>query len=204
MRAQSAIGFGEAPTGEDAGERRHVSLGIAALRSERMQFENFAREIFVEALPGEASGRGVGSDRALIVEIIDHRRMALDSFQHIREFAQHVRADGLAFERSRCGANKLILGDGNGRNDFDQNAASRSTKPAEAAACFWKRAIASARNSFCSTGGSGGFGLASGALVAGAGARGGVAAMAEVISAACPALAIASAAARSRAARIFC
>ena len=40
--------------------------------------------------------------------------MLLDGFQHIGEAAEHMRADGLAFERSRCRAQDLPLGDRNG------------------------------------------------------------------------------------------
>ena len=42
---------------------------------------------------------------------------------------------------------------------FDQNCTSRSTKPTSARTARWKRASASARSSFCSTGGSGCLGL---------------------------------------------
>src|SRR5947209_20326947 len=56
--AKSAQAAGKCPAGDNARERRHVRLRIAAVHAERMQFENFAREVFVEpATRALAGGR---------------------------------------------------------------------------------------------------------------------------------------------------
>ena len=56
----------QAPAGDCTRELGDVGLGVAAIHTERMQFEDFAGEVFVE--PGLALGR---------VAAIAHRRVAL-------------------------------------------------------------------------------------------------------------------------------
>ncbi len=84
------------PAGDDVGEARHVVLGVDGAHAERMQLEDFAREILVETALLPLAGDRVRADRARIVEIDQHRRMGLDRQQHVGEAAEHVRADRLA------------------------------------------------------------------------------------------------------------
>jgi len=51
---------GHGPAGQHSGERRHVGLGVASTDTERVQFENLAREIFVEAALAVLAGPGIG------------------------------------------------------------------------------------------------------------------------------------------------
>jgi len=67
-RSQLPLPAGEGPTGDDARQRGHVILGVAASDAERMQFHDLAREIFIEAALAVLAGAGVGSERLLIVE----------------------------------------------------------------------------------------------------------------------------------------
>src|SRR4051794_23963740 len=48
-RAELAQAAGKGPAGDDARQRRHVVLAIAAADAERMQLHDLAREILVEA-----------------------------------------------------------------------------------------------------------------------------------------------------------
>ena len=61
-----------------------------------MQLEDLAGEIFVEAALLPQAGGRVGTDRARIVEIDQHRRMGFDRQQHVAEAPEHMRADGFA------------------------------------------------------------------------------------------------------------
>ena len=86
----------DGPAGDHLGEIGDVGLRVAGAHAERMQFEDLAREIFVEALAAPHAGKRVGADRARIVEIEQHRRMRLDREQHVGELPEHMRADRLA------------------------------------------------------------------------------------------------------------
>ena len=82
---------------------------VAAVDAERVQLQDFARQILVEAAPGlslagEAGGaaarlREFGADRLRLIEIEQHRRMLLDREQHVAELAQHMRPDRFEFEQ---------------------------------------------------------------------------------------------------------
>jgi hypothetical protein len=91
----------DGPAGEDLSEAGHVVLGVDAAHAERMQLENLAREVLVESEVADQSGHRVRADRARIVEIDQHRRMALHSEQHVGEAAEDVRPDRLAFIAAR-------------------------------------------------------------------------------------------------------
>src|ERR1019366_10520325 len=47
-RPELPLPSGKGPAGDDARQRRHVVLRVAAADPERMQLHDFAREIFVE------------------------------------------------------------------------------------------------------------------------------------------------------------
>jgi hypothetical protein len=87
------------PSGDDLREGRDIVLGVAAVDAQGVQFENFARQVFIDAelalgflravrpLAGERprprapSGElrqiGILADRILIVEKSDHRGVLL-------------------------------------------------------------------------------------------------------------------------------
>ena len=50
------VGRNEAPAGQHLGETDDVVLAIAAAHTERMQFQNLARQIFVETLGAVDAG----------------------------------------------------------------------------------------------------------------------------------------------------
>ena len=106
-----AAGFRETPARDDARQRRDIGLSIAAVDAERMQFKNFAGEIFVEPLAVEAAGVGARANRTLVVEIENHRRMRFNGDQQVREFAEHMRTYRLALERAGGRPKTLALGD---------------------------------------------------------------------------------------------
>src|SRR3984957_9058560 len=64
-RAELALPTGEGPAGDDACQRGHVVLGVAAADPERMQFHDLACEIFVEAAPAVFAGAGLRAERLL-------------------------------------------------------------------------------------------------------------------------------------------
>ncbi len=63
--AELAHAAGKGPAGDDPRQRRHVGLRISAIHAERMQFEDFAREILVEATAGCAD-RPANSVRSIV------------------------------------------------------------------------------------------------------------------------------------------
>ena len=71
-------------------------LRVDRAHAERMQFENFARQIFVQAAAAIDAGDGIRSDRLGIVEIDQHRRVAFGGEQHVGETAEHIGADRFA------------------------------------------------------------------------------------------------------------
>ena len=70
-----------------------------------MQLKDFAGEVLVEArllirpaLARTLGEHGAGADRLRLIEVEQHARMALHREQHVRELAQHMRADRLVLE----------------------------------------------------------------------------------------------------------
>ena len=61
-----------------------------------MQLENFAGEVFVDASVAIDAGNGVWPHRTGVVEIVQHRRVALDRGQHVDEAAERVGTDRFA------------------------------------------------------------------------------------------------------------
>src|SRR5580693_490405 len=77
-RAELALPSGKAPAGDDARQRGHVVLRVAAADPESMQFHDLAREIFIEAALALLPGAGLRAERLLVVEEEQHGRMLLD------------------------------------------------------------------------------------------------------------------------------
>src|SRR6185369_6057102 len=73
------------PAGDDLGERRDILLRVATIDAERVQLQNLARQILVEAhlaptLTAREQSRGprVRTDGKVIVQVEQHRGMVLD------------------------------------------------------------------------------------------------------------------------------
>ena len=81
------------PAGNRLRKRGDIGLGVAAVDAERVQLEDFARQVFVDVRPcgplprraDEARGLRVRPDGRLVVEIQQHGRMLLDGQQQVRE-----------------------------------------------------------------------------------------------------------------------
>ena len=93
------------PARDDLGKARDVLLSVAARDSERVQLENLARKILIDAeAPLARTPRGalrqnrIRANGSLIVQIQEHRRMARRGEQQIREAAEDPRPDCLALE----------------------------------------------------------------------------------------------------------
>ncbi len=92
------------PAGQHLGEAGHVRLGVAGRRTDGVQFHAFAGEVLVQPAMAALAGRTVRSNRANVVQIHQHRRMAHDRQQHVGEAPGHMRADRLLNEGAgdRC------------------------------------------------------------------------------------------------------
>ena len=86
----------QGPSGEHLGEAYDVILGVAAAHTQRVQLQNLACNVFVEATGAIDAGDRIRSNRIDVVEIEQHRRMALDGQQHIGEPADNMGPNGLA------------------------------------------------------------------------------------------------------------
>ena len=86
----------DGPAGQHLGEARHVLLRVDRAHAERMQLEDFAREVLVQPARVDEARDRLRADRARVVEIEQHSRMAGRRQQHVGEAAEHVRADRLA------------------------------------------------------------------------------------------------------------
>ena len=65
-----------------------VGLGVAAVDADRVQLQDLAGEVLVEAEAAALAGPGMRPDRLGVVEIEQHRRMARDGEQHVAEAAE--------------------------------------------------------------------------------------------------------------------
>ena len=99
------------PARDDLREAGDVGLCVAAADAQRVQFKDFAAEIFVKPASASHSRRRRGARRLLIVEIEDHRGVFLDGEQHIGEAAKHVRTNRFAFEGASDDPHKGALAD---------------------------------------------------------------------------------------------
>ncbi len=103
---------GHGPAGDGAGKARHIGLAVAAVDAERVQLQELAGEVLVEAAAAALAGARRRPDRLAVVEIEQHGRMLLHRLQHGAEGAVDMRADGLALEGAGGEAQLLALGDG--------------------------------------------------------------------------------------------
>ena len=92
------IGHGrqDGPAGQHLGEIDDVGLRVDRAHAERVQFQDLARQILVEAAVAVDAGDRIRADRLRVVEIDQHRRMAFGGEQHVGETAEHMRPDRLA------------------------------------------------------------------------------------------------------------
>ncbi len=111
--AEPALASGDRPTGQHISELRNVALAVAGADAHRVQFENLARQILVEARLVVVPGERIGAERLLVVEKVQHDRMLFDGAQHVGESTEHMRANRLAFERAGASAADVALGDRN-------------------------------------------------------------------------------------------
>ena len=98
------------PAGQNARQVGDIVLRVAAADAQRVQLQDFARQIFVQSPPAVEPGLAVGADRLRVVEIDQHGRMLLDGDQHVGETAQHVRADRLALVGAGHAAHGTLVG----------------------------------------------------------------------------------------------
>ena len=93
VRAHVAV---DAPSGEDLGERDDVGLGVAGRDPDRVQLEQFARVVLVEAAAGALAVPAVRPGRVVVVEVAQHGGVLGGRHQQIGEAAEDMRADRLA------------------------------------------------------------------------------------------------------------
>ncbi len=112
----SALGAADRPAGDHLGEGGDVLLGVAAAHPEGVQLENLARQVLVDADLARRSAAlaplrelRVRTHRQVVVQVQQHRRMALDGQQQVAEVAEHVRPDDLALETAGEPAEKLLV-----------------------------------------------------------------------------------------------
>ena len=103
LHRAGAIAAAERPAREYFGEAGDVGLRIAGADAERMQLENLARQILVQTEGALAACRAlrqlrIRSDRALVVQIQQHRRVLLHRQQQLTEIAEHMRPYGFALQ----------------------------------------------------------------------------------------------------------
>src|SRR5260221_14040675 len=78
-----------------------------------MQLHDFAGEIFVQAPLAVLSGAGTRTERLLVVEKKQHRRMLLDRLEHVAESSEHMGPDRLALKQAGPDPRQLALVGGN-------------------------------------------------------------------------------------------
>jgi hypothetical protein len=97
------------PAGDRLRERRDIGLRVSAIHAERVQFEDFTREVLVDiqlAITTTTARRElrcarVRTDRRVVVEVQQHRGMLFDGQQQVDELSRDVRANRLALHGAR-------------------------------------------------------------------------------------------------------
>src|ERR1700691_3938042 len=94
------------PACQDLGKAGDIGLRVAAINAERVQFQNLAREILIQAKCSAARGGPtpcdrIRSHRLLVVQVQQHRRMRLDREQQVVKSSHDMRSDRLALETAR-------------------------------------------------------------------------------------------------------
>ena len=111
------------PTRQNVGEFGNVALVVSAIDAERVKFEDFAREVLVDAArqsdgitaPAAALlNYRIGSNRLHLVEIEQHGRMQHRRLEQIGKLAQHIRPNGAEFVIAN-----LVLRTGLARRDAE-------------------------------------------------------------------------------------
>ena len=94
----AALRLEDGPAGEAARRFGDVLLGVAAVHAERVQFQQFAAVVFVEAARAllAARLRSVRAHGLPVVQVEQHRRTLGGGFQQVFELAEDVRADHVA------------------------------------------------------------------------------------------------------------
>src|SRR5258705_7912043 len=78
-----------------------------------MQLNDSAGEIFVQAPLAVLPGAGIRTERLLVVEKKQHRRMLLDRLEHVAEASEYMGPDRLALERAGPHPRQLAFVGGN-------------------------------------------------------------------------------------------
>src|SRR6202012_3530955 len=89
-RAEFSLPSGKTPAGDDTRQRGDVVLGVAAANAERMQLHDLAGKIFIQPAMAVLPRTRVRTERLLVVEKEQHRRMLLDRLQHVGEASEHM------------------------------------------------------------------------------------------------------------------
>ncbi len=92
-------GVAHRPAGQQARGFGDIGLGVAAIHAQRVQLQQLARQVFVEALLAALAGARIRADRLRVVQIQQHRRVQRRGLQQIDEAALRMRADGLVLMR---------------------------------------------------------------------------------------------------------
>lgn len=103
------------PSGEDACGGENIRLGVTAIDTEGVEFEEFASEVFIESAAGRfvvvRRGRGAGAgDAAPVVQIDQHGTVAGDCAEEVAEISPNVGADGRGFVVDEEGEDELFAG----------------------------------------------------------------------------------------------
>src|SRR6185503_17599156 len=100
----------DAPSCNDFGKICDIRLSITRADANGVQFHDLAREILVDAFAAPDSGERIRSDRLDVVEIEQHRRVALDRKQQVRKLAAHMWSDCLTLESTAQGPHLAFVG----------------------------------------------------------------------------------------------
>src|SRR5690606_19087 len=94
----------QSPACQRPSKLRHIFLCIAAAYAKRMQFQDLARKVLVQALPirlpplRPATCRAIRANGPCLVQVKQHGRMAGHGEQKVLEPPQNIRPDGIGFE----------------------------------------------------------------------------------------------------------
>ena len=87
----------------------HVVLGVTSVYPQRVKFQNFARQIFIQPTPATLPNNRVRAERRHLIQIQQHPWMGRDSLQNVRKRPCHIRADRLVRIRTQRQQNPLVL-----------------------------------------------------------------------------------------------
>ena len=92
----------------------HIVLGVTTIDAKGVEFEDLAREIFVDVgvLAPVARVLRIGRirpDGDLVFEVRDHRRMLIDGLQQVGELAEHPGTDDIPFHVASRGHHQVAF-----------------------------------------------------------------------------------------------